>query len=172
MIRQPILCDECGQHKEPRLIARTTKDPLGNSLPSDVMICLSCYDAVKVCQTCGEEKSIFAFSRNQRSIAGKRQRRPDCIDCRRITKTPINKAQADEFRKHNPPPAKGKKFTCPICRITRKIVKVGDVVLDHDHKNGKARGYLCRKCNTAIGTLYDDRDILLRAIEWVGKSQK
>ena len=35
--------------------------------------------------------------------------------------------------------------------------------LDHDHKTGKFRGYLCDNCNTAISKLQDDVTILENA---------
>ena len=42
--------------------------------------------------------------------------------------------------------------------------------VDHDHKTGKIRGLLCRGCNTGIGNLRDDPEILLRAAEYLRKN--
>lgn len=41
------------------------------------------------------------------------------------------------------------------------------LVPDHDHETGKARRLLCRFCNSAIGLLRDDPEILARAAEYV-----
>lgn len=47
---------------------------------------------------------------------------------------------------------------CGICN------KVPDTLcIDHNHDTGQVRGLLCRKCNSAIGKLYDDPEIILNA---------
>lgn len=40
-------------------------------------------------------------------------------------------------------------------------------VIDHDHKTGKVRGLLCRRCNTSLGLFRDDPNILKRAINYL-----
>jgi hypothetical protein len=45
---------------------------------------------------------------------------------------------------------------CAICETTRNLC------LDHDHRTGRVRGFLCRKCNTGVG-LFDDNHRLLEA---------
>lgn len=42
--------------------------------------------------------------------------------------------------------------------------------LDHCHKTGKIRGFLCPQCNTAIGLLGDTIEGLTKAIEYLAKS--
>ena len=56
---------------------------------------------------------------------------------------------------------------CEICRNppTGKILHV-----DHDHKTGKFRGLLCSNCNTGIGLLKDDPDLLIRAAAYLKNS--
>jgi len=39
--------------------------------------------------------------------------------------------------------------------------------VDHDHRTNKIRGLLCQKCNTAIGLLYDDPDIIKKAAKYL-----
>ena len=41
------------------------------------------------------------------------------------------------------------------------------IVLDHNHKTGEVRGYLCESCNTGIGRFDDDVTILKRAITYL-----
>jgi Recombination endonuclease VII len=50
---------------------------------------------------------------------------------------------------------------CPLCR-TRKADSV-----DHNHANGAVRGYICNRCNTALGMMLDDRKTLTRAANYL-----
>lgn len=50
---------------------------------------------------------------------------------------------------------------CEICGGNTKIA------YDHDHKTGKFRGWLCMKCNTALGLVNDDVIILKKLIDYL-----
>lgn len=52
------------------------------------------------------------------------------------------------------------------CEICGSIL---NMCIDHDHNNGKIRGYLCNRCNTAMGMFNDDIGTLLRVIDYLGK---
>ena len=56
--------------------------------------------------------------------------------------------------------------TCEICL---KPIKKGCV--DHCHKTGDVRGYICGNCNSAIGFLKDDHNIVKRAANYLLKHQ-
>lgn len=43
----------------------------------------------------------------------------------------------------------------------------GRFAFDHEHQTGKFRGLLCSKCNTAIGLLNDDRQLVYRAMKYL-----
>jgi hypothetical protein len=43
---------------------------------------------------------------------------------------------------------------CEVCGQEGK--RRNGIVLDHNHKTGKFRGWLCSNCNTAIGLLNED----------------
>ena len=57
---------------------------------------------------------------------------------------------------------------CPICGVKMTDSKVGkrSKNLDHHHETGKVRGIICHNCNTGIGMLQDDSEILRRAADW------
>jgi hypothetical protein len=60
------------------------------------------------------------------------------------------------------------KKDCEICG--KKNLLGLDHCFDHDHKTGKFRGILCRKCNTALGSLGDTIWHLRRAIRYLQKT--
>ena len=47
---------------------------------------------------------------------------------------------------------------------------VGAAHVDHDHKTGRVRGLLCRKCNVALGMADDQPDILIRLAAYLTRS--
>ena len=76
----------------------------------------------------------------------------------------INGKQYDEiFKKQN-----GK---CAIClkleQVKHKSGTLSQLSIDHDHKTGKTRGLLCRRCNTALGLLQDDLLLLKQAVKYL-----
>lgn len=54
--------------------------------------------------------------------------------------------------------------SCDICGRPRAGRALA---VDHDHKSGRLRGYLCSGCNTGIGSLRDSPEIMMRAIAYV-----
>lgn len=42
--------------------------------------------------------------------------------------------------------------------------------LDHDHKTGQFRGWLCHKCNLGLGSLGDDEMGVARALVYLGRA--
>ena len=161
-----MLCKECDKEKNKSDFVDVKIDTLGKLLKHP--FCKDCYYSKRVCQICKKEKSIFEFSKNQRAISGRVIRRPSCKDCRK-KKVSISQKAKEEYIKNNPPPAIGEIFNCPICQKDILIQKEGDVNLDHSHIDGSIRGWLCRKCNTALGTFDDNPSILKRAIDWILK---
>jgi len=50
---------------------------------------------------------------------------------------------------------------CEIC------LEEGDIHFDHDHKTGEFRGWICERCNFAIGHARDNPFILIRLIGYI-----
>lgn len=53
--------------------------------------------------------------------------------------------------------------TCQICSGTSKRMHI-----DHDHKTHRIRGILCSRCNVAIGMLFDNPELALKIIHYLG----
>jgi hypothetical protein len=60
--------------------------------------------------------------------------------------------------------AESKHGACEICGTVRQLQ------FDHDHATGLFRGWLCRKCNLAIGYLNDDWQIVSKAVDYLKRS--
>jgi hypothetical protein len=57
------------------------------------------------------------------------------------------------------------------CKLCGDVLKGGrKQAIDHNHDNGIVRGVLCCNCNTALGKLKDDPDLIARASEYVRKN--
>lgn len=54
---------------------------------------------------------------------------------------------------------------CALC--DRKFTRTPRV--DHDHKTDKVRGLLCHHCNSGLGLLQDDPELLRKAIKYLCK---
>ena len=50
---------------------------------------------------------------------------------------------------------------CPLCR-SRRATHV-----DHSHKSGRVRGFICHKCNVGMGMLGDDLQVVLRVAKYL-----
>lgn len=66
-----------------------------------------------------------------------------------------------------PQPTRPEPEWCECCgRISEKTLH-----LDHDHKTGSFRGWICGPCNHALGLLGDDRDGVLKALAYLARAQ-
>jgi transcription elongation factor Elf1 len=121
----------------------------------------------KICNICYILKKDFEdFGINQTDAKGRKTTRPSCRECRK-------QIDGDKF------PISEKKrlaaikpkyiFECPICNKTSIVDVTGKLVMDHDHKTGKAREWICDSCNTGIGRFKDDIKLLEKAIEYLKK---
>lgn len=58
-------------------------------------------------------------------------------------------------------------YKCGICKKETKVLAV-----DHCHVTGKVRGLLCKPCNSGIGFLNDDIDLIKSALEYLNETTK
>ena len=55
---------------------------------------------------------------------------------------------------------------CEVCGVS-EIELRGKLCMDHCHKTGKFRGWLCRKCNLALGYVNDSPERLLALTDYL-----
>jgi hypothetical protein len=62
---------------------------------------------------------------------------------------------------------------CAICGSPPKNVGHGSrrLVVDHNHETGEVRGLLCGTCNSAIGLLGDDSEVIRAAARYVERRE-
>jgi len=128
------------------------------------------------CKKCNEEKPISSFVKNPKCSEG---RTYECISCRNEYMNGVYKEKTyNTKRKHLLKKNYGmtledynKMWTeqsgkCAICNKHEQ--ELGNVLfVDHCHNTGKVRGLLCRNCNTGIGLLQEDLNIILSAAKYL-----
>ncbi|MFK4534276.1 hypothetical protein ABIA00_002459 [Bradyrhizobium ottawaense] len=68
-----------------------------------------------------------------------------------------------ECTEYPPPPSDNK---CAICHVEAERL-----CLDHDHKTGKFRGYLCHNCNMGLGKLGDSVEAIRRVLAYLERGE-
>jgi len=63
-------------------------------------------------------------------------------------------------------------FICPICKKSSIPYITANVVIDHDHKTGDARSWICDSCNTGLGRFKDNIELLQEGIKYLKKHEK
>ncbi len=59
-------------------------------------------------------------------------------------------------------------YSCAICSKSETELNKR-LNIDHDHKTGKVRGLLCSNCNTALGLLYDNPELISKSLAYINK---
>jgi hypothetical protein len=127
----------------------------------------------KKCIRCKEEKGIESFEKGWLRKDGTHKRQNLCSKCRRKnTRTLL------ELRLTSP--AVPEDYSCPICLTKTAGHPKNDNcnwtmdawVLDHNHDTGKFRGWLCARCNSALGWLRDDIENVRRALKYLEENKE
>ena len=116
---------------------------------------------LKTCHECGTEKPVDNFHRHSRG-----KRRNQCTRCRTV----INRKLLygiDSGSINSMLEEQG--HACAICETQFDYSEHRATHIDHDHRTGKVRGILCKRCNVAIGMLRDSPTNADKAAEYLRK---
>ena len=112
---------------------------------------------MRTCTVCYEPKPEICFHIFRHSKDGLRPYY--CRMCRSCNNS-INRHVASLKKLYPTPPPSA----CECCGRVQKLH------LDHCRETGEFRGFLCRGCNTSIGTLGDNIEGITRALNYIRKS--
>jgi len=119
----------------------------------------------KICNICHKLINTTEFAKNQNAKNNRSVRRPSCRECRKkLEGVDMNRSEKKKWSKSKP---MNEPFECPICAKRTIAGITSKVVLEHDHRSGKIRGWVCDSCNTGIGRFKDDKELLKRAIKFI-----
>ena len=126
----------------------------------------------KICIKCKQEKSLESFiTLGRRDIKNNNVRMNICKKCEQK-----KMKQVAELKKTHAYPDEN--YKCPICfKVPEQIIpetngKTSPFVLDHDHKTGAFKGWLCNKCNSALGFFEDNINYVKRALNYLEDYEK
>jgi hypothetical protein len=121
----------------------------------------------KYCSKCKQFLPLSSFS----PTSGGNYLRPECRACNKE----LTRVRTELRLKHGMPP---EDYRCPVCGGNEEDVKGkgntrnGSWVLDHCHDTDSFRGWLCHKCNRALGGFNDDISLLKNAIQYLKGTKK
>jgi len=113
-------------------------------------------DDIQECKECHRILPLLAFTTHTLRGDGAYYLRKICRECHTV----IWKEQND-VRKNAPP----KSDDCANCHKNKKLE------IDHIHGTTVFRGWLCRNCNTGIGSLGDNLEGVLRTAIYLEKDK-
>ncbi|MCQ2350522.1 MAG: endonuclease VII domain-containing protein [Paludibacteraceae bacterium] len=121
----------------------------------------------KICNICHQIKCQSTdFEYNQNDKYGRQTTRPSCKNCR-VSINGRNMPTSEKRRMEAIKPQDYELFECPICH-KRSIPGVTcNIVIDHDHRTGKARAWICDSCNTGIGRFQDDPEMIKKIATYI-----
>jgi hypothetical protein len=67
---------------------------------------------------------------------------------------------------------KKQNYKCAICNKKETMIikgKIVELAVDHNHDDGKIRGLLCSNCNNGLGRFFDNKELLLKAYDYLKK---
>lgn len=128
---------------------------------------------MKVCKQCNESKSLQEFYKHKQMKDGYLNKCRECVKVspKRRREQKLRQKYGITIEMYNQM-LTDQNGVCAICFKPEVWVhitsdKIQCLAVDHDHKTGKIRGLLCKKCNLAIGNMEDDTTRLLSAVRYL-----
>ena len=118
-------------------------------------------DAAKPCTSCGVVYPLSHYHKNARAKDGREHRCPKCRNKGGLVDSDGARRLRESLGIEQVPIG----TPCEICGKSDLRLH-----FDHCHKTNKHRGWLCAKCNTALGALGDDVESIMNgAIRYLRK---
>lgn len=117
---------------------------------------------MKQCASCGAEKPLSEFY-----VAPERKPATECNDCASIRNRKKKLKQRYNISLEDYNELYDKQAGCCALCGTHQSELSKSLAVDHCHSTGKVRGLLCFDCNTGIGKLKDDYNLVYRAAEYL-----
>ena len=130
----------------------------------------------RVCSTCKVEKKYSEFNRHKNQPHGFGYSCKECLakkhDPVKTRTKRIKKVFGITFDDYNRM-LKSQNNRCAICNSTATgNRRHKNLNVDHCHTTGKVRGLLCHGCNSGIGSMKDDVELLDKAIAYLREMNK
>ena len=130
----------------------------------------------RVCSTCKVEKKYSEFNRHKNQPHGFGYCCKECLakkhDPVKTRTKRIKKVFGITFDDYNRM-LKSQNNRCAICNSTATgNRRHKNLNVDHCHTTGKVRGLLCHGCNSGIGSMKDDVELLDKAIAYLREMNK
>lgn len=137
-------------------VTRTGKEKGTTTKPFKFKIC-------NICHIIKNQKEEFDYNQNDKQ--GRQTTRPSCKSCRvGIDGKKLKSSEKKRMLAQKPQPYA--LFECPICKKLSIPDVTANIVIDHDHRTGNAREWICDSCNTGIGRFQDDPEMLGKISEY------
>src|SRR2546430_182762 len=117
-------------------------------------------DTHKVCTECRLEKPLADFSVRAGGALGHTSK---CMQCLRV------RAKAYTRKKREGAAGRVRPDACECCQQP-STARNRALHWDHDHKTGQFRGWLCTRCNSALGHAGESVDRLLQLVQYLRRN--
>ena len=135
-------------------------------------------NGVRVCHKCKVEKPLSSFKNaTTGSYYSPDEEKTKGNVCKRCVN--LNNKRVNYLKTIHPLP--DETYRCPICTKSRGDLLADQkpekkysatFVLDHDHNTGEFRGYICWKCNSALGFFEEKISNVRRALDFLEQHEK